>query len=56
MTWCAEIGCRVGEVAAPVSWWANVCNPGSVSILGSTHATHAAKNLPQGEKWAPISL
>ena len=56
ITWCAEIGWRVGEVAAPRSCWTRVCNPGSASMLGSTHATQAAKNLPQGEKWAPISL
>lgn len=56
ITWRAEIGCRVGEVAVPVSCWTKVCNPGSVSILGSIQATQAAKYLPQGEKWAPISL
>lgn len=38
------------------SWLTWLCDPGSDSKWGSTHATQAAKNLPQGEKWAPISL
>jgi len=32
ITWCAEIGCRVGDVATPGSWCAGVCKPGSASI------------------------
>jgi len=50
ITWCAEIGCRVGDVATPGSWCTGVCKPGSASIWGSIHATQAAKNLPHGEK------
>lgn len=58
MTSWADIGCLVGDVETPITSGCTCCpgKPASASMFGKTHATQAAKNLPQGEKWAPISL